>query len=413
MDILKISDSELRSIQPKNIERLLENSGWKQHGGIPDVSRQWVYVSENSAQSVVVPLDTRFDDYTIRLRELLKRLVASHPNRLETILLQIELPGADQLDNRKDAPSIAGSVAWKDGEDQFIGFRKQLTASAKAAEDRQRRFGRSHRRIAQEFMAQLRMGQTRVGSFIITALSPVGPLPTTNKGGVYDSQLVGVTGRQVVETMVSSLDTLKLATDDYLTNGHDHVFDETVDVGVSVELLSGLRANLGTAAAVETTITWNPEVQRKTTSRITEIVFEARHREGLRVAQKRLQKITAPQKVDITGTVVSLERATPGEKGVITVRVVHEANGADIDVVKLHLEDEYDEAVESHKSGDILRIRGTLGQKGAQPWITVLDLLALRDSRGHDQVLFSAPLEEKDSNPEKSTFDDDDVGDRG
>jgi hypothetical protein len=388
MDILRVSDSELQSVQPQNIERLLTNIGWTQRGGVPGVSRQWIYERGVSAHSVVVPLDTEFEDYALRLRELFRRVSEVYPRQLETILLEVELPGSDQLTNRKDSPSIAGSVGWKAGENQIVGFRKTLTACAKATEERQRQFGRSHRRVAQDFMAQLRMGQTRVGSFVITALSPVGPLPTTNRGGVYDAQLVGVTGRQVVETLVTSLDTLRLATDEYLTSGHDSVFDETIDLGVSVDLLKGLRENLGTAEAVETAVNWNREVARKNKGISTEVVFEARHRQGLSVAQSRLQVVTASQKVNVLGTVVSLDRDTPGEPGVITVRVL---DGAEANTIRISLDREYNEAVESHKSGDILRITGTLGRSRTQPWITQLDELALIDSRGHEQVVLGAP----------------------
>jgi len=386
MDILTVSDSELRSIQPQNIERLLSNTGWIQRGGIPGVSRQWVYEHNDSAHSVVVPLDTEFDDYAIRLRELLMRVSTVYPRRLETILLEIELPGSDELTNRKDSPSVAGSIAWKAGEYQIVGFRKTLTACAKATEERQRQFGRSHRRVAQDFMAQLRMGQTRVGSFIVTALSPVGPLPTPNRGGIYDEQLVGVTGRQVVETLETSLDALRIATDEYLESGNDAVFDETISLGVSVDLLKGVRENLGTADSIETSIAWNREVPRISKVRTSEIVFEARHSLGLRVAQSRLQKVTASQKVNILGTVVSLDRDTPGEPGVITVRVL---DGADVTAVRLSLDREYNEAVESHKSGDIVRIRGTLNPSRA--WITDLDELTLVDSRGQELRVYGGP----------------------
>ncbi|QQW34000.1 hypothetical protein [Mycobacterium marinum] len=384
MDILKVSDSELRSIQPSNIERLLANTGWNQYGGIPDVSRQWVYEHGNFTHSVVVPLDSRFDDYTIRLRELLKRISEVYPRQLESILLEIELPSSDELTNRKDSPSVAGSIVWKAGERQIVGFRKTLTASAKATEDRQRVFGRSHRKVAQDFMAQLRMGQTRAGSFIVTALSPTGPLPTTNKGGVYDEQLVGVTGRQVIETLEASLDTLRLATDEYLEHRNEAVFDETIGIGVSIDLLRGVRENLGTADAIETTITWNLELPRKSKSRTSRTIFEARHREGLAEAQSRLQKVVRSQKANVLGTVVTLDRDSPDEPGIITIRVL---DGADANTVKLSLDREYNEAVESHKSGDLVRIRGTLNP-GTTSWITDLDELALIDSRGYEHRLY-------------------------
>ncbi|MGV0603368.1 hypothetical protein [Mycolicibacterium sp. XJ1904] len=337
-------------------------------------------------------MNPEFDDYTIRLREVLERLSEVYPRRLETILLEIELPGSDELTNRKDSPSIAGSIGWRAGEHQIVGFRKTLTASAKAAEERQRQFGKSHRKVAQDFMAQLRMGQTRPGSFIITALSPVGPLPTANKGGVYDHQFVGVTGREVIETLESSLKTLRSASDEYLQRDNDEVFDETISSGVSVDLLKGLRENLGTAEATEMTIEWNPRVPRTTESPRSEIVFEARHRLALRSAQSRLQHVEAASTVNLLGTVVSLDRETPGEPGVITVRILE---GADADVVLLSLGNEYNEAVESHKKGDLVRVRGVLARDGRKYWMRGLDEFSLIDSRGYEQRLIGSPVSER------------------
>lgn len=157
MDFLTIPDRDLQGIEPQGIEALLQNIGWQQQGGVPGISHQWVYSGDQNynGRSVVavVPLDSTFDDYTRRIREVLDKISTVYPRRPESILLEIELPGSDEIENRKYSPTISGSIAWRAAERQIVGFRKALVASAKAAEDRQRQFARSHREIAQEYLA--------------------------------------------------------------------------------------------------------------------------------------------------------------------------------------------------------------------------------------------------------------------
>ncbi|WP_454788060.1 hypothetical protein [Mycolicibacterium lutetiense] len=387
MDFLTIPDRDLQGIQPQEVEALLQSIGWQRHGGVPGISHQWVFSGDETHRGrsvvAVVPLDATFDDYTRRIREVLDKISRVYPRRPESILLEIELPGSDEIENRKYSPSISGSIAWRAAEKQIVGFRKALVASAKAAEDRQRQFARSHRKIAQEYLGQLRMGQTRPGSFIITALSPTGVLPATDRGGVYDAHL-GITGREVVETLTNSLATLHIAAEQYLSEEREEVFDSTITDGVSIDLIKGMIENLGTAEGTEISVDWNPRVPRESGTKSTIVAFESKHLTALRSAQSRLQKLSAPKTVTILGNVTNLDRKTPKDPGVITVDVI---DGADATTVKIRLESEYNETIESHKSGDLIRIDGVLRQENTQYWFTAVNELALVDSRGNVRVV--------------------------
>jgi hypothetical protein len=386
MDFLTVPEQELRAIEPHDIEALLLSIGWRQFGGVPGVSRQWVY-EENDPTSVVIPVDPTFEDYTLRLREVLTRIASVYPRRPESILLEIELPGSDELTNRKDLPSIGGSIGWAAGESQITGFRKTLIASAKATAVKQRQFGHSQPKIAREFLSRLRMGQTRPGSFIITALSPIGAFAADPKNNQYDDTFA-ITGRNVVETLTGSLETLLAATNEYLAQDKDEVFDATISGGVSVDLLKGVSENLGTAEGTEIAIDWNPRVPRADGVRTTSVVFEAKHRPALIAAQKRLQKLSKGQPVKILGRVTNLDRKDPKSPGVITVDVI---DGAEPSTVKIRLESEYNETGASHFPGDLIRIDGILGQDRTQYWITGVTGLSLLDSRGNTKTIIGSP----------------------
>lgn len=386
MDFLTVPEEELRGIEPRDVEALLISIGWRQFGGVPNVSRQWIY-GDSRPTSVVVPVDPTFEDYTLRLREVLNRIASVYPRRPESILLEIELPGSDELTNRKDVPSIGGSIGWHAGESQIVGFRKTLSAAAKATAVKQRQFGHSQPKIAREYMAQLRMGQTRPGSFIITALSPMGALPTTDAAKNQYDDTFAITGRSVVETLLGSLVTLRTATDEYLSQDKEQIFDSTVDDGVSIDLLKGVVENLGHAEGSEISIDWNPRLPRSDKLKTSKVVFEAKHKPALAAAQKRLQKLSKAERVDILGRITDLSRKHPRGPGVVTVEVI---DGAEPSTVRVRLGTEYNETGASHFPGDLVSISGVLDQENTQYWITQVSALSLVDSRGNRKFIIGS-----------------------
>ncbi|EEN89201.1 hypothetical protein RHOER0001_4355 [Rhodococcus erythropolis SK121] len=385
MGLLDIKIDDLALITPSALESILASMGWVRRGGVPEVSSQWLHEGPGGLLSVVVPLDPTFDDYPNRVWEAIRKIAAVYPYGEDSLLFELTMPGVDEITSRKDVPTIRGTIPWKAAEDQIVGFRKTLTAGAKAAERRQRHFGHSNRKAAQDFMAQLRMGQTRVGSFIVTALSPIGPLPTKDKGSQYDDQIGGLTGRRVLESVDQSLKALLSASDEFVQRGNANVFDETLREGVSLDLVGGVKQNLGEAAGSETTISWTPLMSHSDREGAqSRVVFESKHVPALRSAIKRFKEIDADSQVNIVGVVTGLEREAPGEPGRIVVRVI---DGSDANYVKVELSERYNDAVESHKDGNLIRIVGTQERVGTQHIIRDPDELFRIDSHGETPTL--------------------------
>lgn len=386
MGLLNVEESELRSIAPASLETLFSDLGWVRHGGVPGLSNQWIYSDGQHEYSAVVPLEPSFDDYPGQVWASIERLALTYPHSLESLMVDLVIPGLDEITSRKDAPTLRGSIQWKAAEDQIIGFRQTLTAAAKATEARERHFGVTHRKMGQDFLNQLRMGQTRVGSFVVTALSPIGVIPTVDQGQTYDNHL-GATGRTVLETLAVSLNTLLNASDDYLTTGFVELFDEAIPSGVSLDLINGVRKNLGDATASETTISWSPRIDSPQSAGDSKIIFESRHAPALKVASKRLRELDAQKHVNIVGMVTALERAKPGEPGEIVVDVI---DGSEANTVRVTLDNEYNEAVDYHKSGYLVRIIGVQERENTKYRITSVSELRLIDSRGETDPRLSS-----------------------
>ncbi|MDV7088675.1 hypothetical protein [Rhodococcus opacus] len=396
MNILDLSTNELDKIEPTDMETVLRSLGWQPSGGIEGLASQWFKVDDPSEPSVLVPLNQNLADYRQRMTEVIRSLYRFHQDQSESLIFRLLIPGVDEISNQKDEDTIAGSISWIAGERQIVGFRSVLVAAAKAAEGAERHFGNRRWKTGNRYLSQLRMGQTRVGSYIVTALSPVGPLPLTDQKQQYDSNL-GITGRNVLESLSQGLDTLHTSATEFLKYRNDGIFEEAVDAGVSLDLVKAVQMNLGDADAARTTIKWSPQV--RSPQQASEIVFEKIHVPALRSAEARLTDVIESKRVTIIGRVTGLDRDEPGERGKV---ILHVLDGADenVDYVAVTLDNEYNRAVDFHKGGQLVRVSGELNRTKRKWELTDITSLQLISSTG-DSMEFELPdTNERDEPPD-------------
>ena len=69
----------LKSIQPNQVIAYLKRTGWQKETSIPDKAKIWIFKKEDSDQDcvdILLPLNTSFQDYSIRISEILVTLEA-------------------------------------------------------------------------------------------------------------------------------------------------------------------------------------------------------------------------------------------------------------------------------------------------------------------------------------------------
>jgi hypothetical protein len=393
MRIEDLELSDLESIQPVEVESVLRSLGWEPSGGVPNLASQWLKQDEPNEPSVMVPLDRTLGDYRRRMIEALRELERIHGEQGDQLIVQLLLPGVDEVVNQKEESTIAGSIPWTAGENQITGFREILVASAKAAEVKERRYGTKRWTTARRYLSQVRMGQTRIGSYVVTALSPVGPIPIVDQKEQYGETL-GLTGRDVVQTLTHSLETLRASTDEFKAKRNEEVFEEAVDEGVSLDLVKAVQKNLGDAESAATTIQWSSRI--RTPERSAEIVFDRSHVAALATAATRLTEVVQSKQATIIGRVTGLNRQRPGRDGTVVLNVL-DGTDKSIEFVSLVLGENYDEAIRYHRSGDLVRASGRLDRAG-RGWeltdVTSLEVLSsqeigplhLHADRSHDEA---------------------------
>lgn len=83
----------LKSIQPKQIIAYLKRTGWQKETSIPDKAEIWVLKKENSDQDcadILLPLNTSFQDYPLRMSEILVTLEEIEDRSQKEILQNIQ-----------------------------------------------------------------------------------------------------------------------------------------------------------------------------------------------------------------------------------------------------------------------------------------------------------------------------------
>ncbi|WP_338770983.1 hypothetical protein V7968_09400 [Nocardia vulneris] len=367
---------DLDQIEPADFEAVLHTLGWTQLGGIPGMARQWIKLDDKSEPSVVIPVRKDFRDYRRRISEAISVIYSAQGKSAEDIVIQLLLPGSDEISNTKDDETIAGSVPWASGEKQLLGLKEMLVAAAKSTESRESHFRNRHWKAASRYMSQVRMGQTRVGSYVVTALSPVGALPIEGRSGVYEANL-GPTGRDVVNTLFSALSAVRESSEEFIRHSNAGVFVEAVQAGVSLELIRGIKDNLGSSSGAETSVSWSPKsVERSAVSRID---FERKHIAPLEVASVYLSNQEKSSTVAVIGRVVKLESSNREEEGIVTLQILE---GSEAPHIRVHLGAEYKKAVEIHGRSLLMSARGKQERPGRDYTLTEVTDVQFYDSRG-------------------------------
>ncbi|MEV0110826.1 hypothetical protein AB0H42_31465 [Nocardia sp. NPDC050799] len=379
---------ELEKIEPADFETVLRTLGWSQSGGIPGLARQWVKLDDESEPSVVIPVRKDIRDYRRRISEAISVIYSAQGKSAEDIVIQFLLPGSDEITNSKDEETIAGSILWESGEKQMLGLKEMLVAAAKSTESRESHFRNRRWKAASRYMSQVRMGQTRVGSYVVTALSPVGALPIDGRSGVYESNF-GPTGRDVVNTLFSALSAVPESSDQFIRHSNAGVFLEAVQDGVSLELVRGIKDNLGSSASVETSVSWSPKSDDRFA--LDRVDFEPKHVMPLEVASVYLSRQEKSSTVTVVGRVVKLESADPEEEGIVTLQILE---GSEAPHIRVHLGAEYRKAVEIHGRSLLMVARGKQERPGRDYTLTEVTEVRFFDSRGNSESLTDSLIEE-------------------
>jgi hypothetical protein len=279
----------------------------------------------------------------------------------------------DQTDSfffRKESAAPSGLIPWKEGEGLVRSARQTLIAGAKSHISQLRRFSNRFGQFAGRYLDTVFMGQTAVGSYVVTAYAPVDvPVALTSSKAEAESLpgLESVAARDVSLAVGRALDATQEAVGHFRSSGSLSGFDAGIERGVSFDLLTALQGVTRNADSGEVVLEWLPDATRAEVSRIT-YEFTGADTSVLEKASTRLAADEAEQsEVVAVGRVHLLTKKDAGGPGVFGMETI--GTGAKKYRVRLSDAEEYHTAVRAHDEDLAIRVVGRSEKDGPLTWL--------------------------------------------
>ena len=133
--------------------------------------------------TVIVPLDRTASDFGMLMEAALEAIMSLTSNTWQrAVEPRLGLAASDAFSFRKETSAPQGLIAWNDGKELIDSARRTLIAGAKAHIEPSRHFLNRFGQFANRYLGQILMGQSAIGSYIVTAFR------TRRSEGVYSQE---------------------------------------------------------------------------------------------------------------------------------------------------------------------------------------------------------------------------------
>lgn len=372
------------TLTDSEVSLVLERNGWERFGGQASIYSRWRPASNREARSIVLPENQELADYQELLTQAVAQILAEGDQHLRGMLERISALRSlgDEVRFHKEARTARGTIPWLAGEDLYSGARRSMIVAAKTRRSRLAYYGNANSHLARSFLDSVLMGQTDVGSYVVTAYVPPEEIFTDRKlaPGSTTPLTGNHTGRDITKGLLEVLETTREAVDHYNSTGSTHGFLESVNHGMCYEITQAVRDLVrnsdGAEVAVEMHIAADlfesPALDRRA------LDFSPADYPVLEKAGNVLAATARPQNVTVTGTVTLLNRPAHGSPGVIRLDVI---SGTSAKKMRVRLSAaDYDLAVDAHRDNLALRVSGRQEIDGRYYWLyepTLVELVEI------------------------------------
>lgn len=367
----------------------LDHFAWRSVGEVPGLMQIWE--DERGRQEIIVPLDPSRADFQALFdrakRQIENALGDAGREYMDALRLQREAH-LEYTTWHKETNLGGGLISWPLGEQLYGSVRASLVAAAKAARSPRKYHGSSSAYFAKRFLEETLMGQTLVGSFVVTAHVPASTqLPTTKTADEkiknHEKGADTISTSSVMDKLESALSAAQAGIAEFAQRPNLEVFDETIDAGVSHELARAL-ADLthGGDAAVQ--------LERRgdllLPDRRVEFDFKAPDAKVFERLASRLIQEVAPRKITLTGEVTLLSREHGGDGAVRMIRL-DVVNQKGVRKARVRLTpDQYELALDAHLQNAHLEMKGRLEREGNNYWLYDAADLRVRPAPSDDRL---------------------------
>ncbi|WP_326652594.1 hypothetical protein [Streptomyces sp. NBC_01750] len=372
MNSLKFTEIASR-ISEAQLAHLLEVNGWEKFGGQTNMYSRWRPAGREAERGLLLPQNDELVDYSDLFAQAVAQAWKLGDSRLRTLLERaatVQTLG-DEMKFHKEARTYVGTIQWLAGEDLHAAARKSMTVAAKSRKSKLAYFGNSNAHLARSFLESVLMGQTEVGSYVVTAYAPPAEIFTEKKIRPGDTlPATGThTGRDITRGLVDVLQTTREVVDHYANTGSSAGFVDNVNRGFCFEITQAVRDLVRDSDGAEVGIEMNVAADLFEAARTEshKLEFSPADYPVLETAGNILAATSRPQQVTVVGAVTLLERPQFGRPGLIRVDVL---SGSTAKKMRVRLKSEdYDLAMDAHRDNMAIKVTGRQEIEGRYYWL--------------------------------------------
>ena len=311
---------------------------------------------------ILLPIRESLADYAARMGDIVEAIAAVEDRDEISVYHDLVRSGFDVMRFRAPNADDAGTIALQSGVALYDHARDVVMAAANAAVKPKRAYRSNSSDKAKNYLDTLRLGQTEVGSYVLTVLSPVQPTLETDQMSLFpDSESADEPfSRTVTRTLSRSLKAAKIAVDEAVATGKLEPFESAVDAGVSSNLCEAIARLVERGEGVDISLTWS-RVRRGPESNVSYRFTEDNAR-VLSEAAMAFREREPQSDITVEGFVIGLDRKPEEFDGKAKIRGFVDGRVKTISAEFIH--SDYKKVVSAHDQKLRVRVDGDLVKKG-------------------------------------------------
>ncbi|PKQ75412.1 hypothetical protein CJP16_14975 [Aeromonas sobria] len=341
---------------PINLESYLLSNGWIAEGEILGQAKIWHRADKDHFDfEVLQPKSTEIQGYCQRVIDAINELAIFENRDPHHILKEIENFFSDSVKIRVIHSDVEeGTIPIDDGVLLIEKSRDLLTATTLSTFSKKSYFTGQRNAEAKNFIKQLRLGQTEVGSFIVNLIAPISDTINTQ----VEQDKMSIT-RAITNNLSRSLVAIGSGLESYKRTESIFEFESVVNNGVSANLCDALIGLTGITRSRSFTINiCRAGVELDTQELPTEFKFSPEQVPLLELASAFYKGNYVIKAYEAFGLVSKMTHLFEDDFGEITVR--SSIHGIEKNVtIQLKLA-EYWQAVHAHENAELISCSGVL-----------------------------------------------------
>lgn len=356
-----ISDrNALLAVTPTALSSYARTSGWARVEPYGDHSD--VYTGP-SLPEIILPRTQQLGDYALVVSQLIGIFARVAEVSEATLYNVLVIADRDAVREQAFDGAEDNSIDIDRGASMVNGARAIALAAACSVRSQRPIYRTGANREANDFLRQMRLGQTERGSFVVTLLTPV--IPPLIQHMLFDEPEIddaAPLARQVTRRLEQALRATRHAVE-MTSAGDADAFPNVVAAGVSANLCEALAELTEPFDALDISITW-ARTRPMTTARQV-VRFTNDDAPILRAAAQSFRNQEPQPDVQLFGSVQALRRDESESDGRVTIRA--SVNNAIRSVQAVLTQSDYHRAIQAHDKREPVIVSGDLERIG-QRW---------------------------------------------